>query len=311
MAGLVGGALSGLIRWELAEPGIQIFQPHSCMAQLGLIEGSKHGYNAVVTAHALIMIFFMVMPAMIGGLRQLVRAADDRRAGHGLPADEQHLASGCWSRPGSCCCTSMFVDGGPGQRLRRRLDALSAALDHRPHRPGHGLRDPVDPPGRRQLDPGRHQLHHHHLQHARAGHDPAPDAAVRLVDPGDRVPAAAVAAGAGRRDHHAAHRPQLPHPLLRRGRRRRPGDVPAPVLVLRPPRGLHPDPAGLRHDQPHRLDLLAQAGVRLPGHGLRHGGDRLHRLHRVGPPHVHRRHDRQPAGLFRGRHHGHRGAHRA
>ena len=25
MAGLVGGALSGLIRWELAEPGIQVF----------------------------------------------------------------------------------------------------------------------------------------------------------------------------------------------------------------------------------------------------------------------------------------------
>src|SRR5205809_2200663 len=67
MAGLVGGALSGLIRWELAEPGIQIFQPHSLIAQLGLIEGSKHGYNVVVTGHALIMIFFMIMPAMIGG----------------------------------------------------------------------------------------------------------------------------------------------------------------------------------------------------------------------------------------------------
>ena len=36
------------------------------------------------------------------------------------------------------------------------------------------------------------------------GHDPAQDAAVRLVDPGDGVPAAAVAAGAGRRHHHAA-----------------------------------------------------------------------------------------------------------
>ena len=68
MAGLLGGAFSGLIRWELAEPGIQIFQPHSLLAQMGLIEGSKHGYNVVVTAHALVMIFFMVMPAMSGGV---------------------------------------------------------------------------------------------------------------------------------------------------------------------------------------------------------------------------------------------------
>src|SRR5687768_2415514 len=66
MAGLVGGALSGLIRWELYEPGIQVFTDTGMLAQLGLFEG-KHGYNVVITAHALIMIFFMVMPAMIGG----------------------------------------------------------------------------------------------------------------------------------------------------------------------------------------------------------------------------------------------------
>jgi cytochrome c oxidase subunit 1 len=67
MAGLVGGALSGLIRWELAEPGIQVFRQGSWLAQSGLIDPSPHGYNVVVTGHALIMIFFMVMPAMIGG----------------------------------------------------------------------------------------------------------------------------------------------------------------------------------------------------------------------------------------------------
>jgi cytochrome c oxidase subunit I len=55
------------------------------------------------------------------------------------------------------------------------------------------------------------------------------------------------------------------------GRRRRPDPVPAPVLVLRAPRGLHHDPAGLRHRQPHRLDLLEEAGLRLSRHGLRHG----------------------------------------
>ncbi|MDZ4108718.1 MAG: cytochrome c oxidase subunit I [Brevundimonas sp.] len=67
MAGIVGGALSGLIRWELAEPGIQVFTQGSLLDQFGLIEATKHGYNVVVTGHALIMIFFMVMPAMIGG----------------------------------------------------------------------------------------------------------------------------------------------------------------------------------------------------------------------------------------------------
>ena len=67
MAGLVGGALSGLIRWELAEPGIQIFTDGSVVDLMGLVQQSKHGYNVVVTGHALIMIFFMVMPAMIGG----------------------------------------------------------------------------------------------------------------------------------------------------------------------------------------------------------------------------------------------------
>ena len=94
------------------------------------------------------------------------------------------------------------------------------------------------------------------------------------------------------------------------GWRRRSDPVPAPVLVLRPSGGLHPDPAGLRHGQPDRLDLLAEAGVRLSRHGLRHGGDRRHRLRRLGAPHVHGRHVGERAGLFHRRHHGDRGADR-
>ena len=70
-AGLFGGVLSGFMRWELAEPGIQIFHG---LAQMvygfegdAAIDGGKHMYNVFTTAHGLIMIFFMVMPALIGG----------------------------------------------------------------------------------------------------------------------------------------------------------------------------------------------------------------------------------------------------
>jgi len=114
MAGLVGGALSGLIRWELAEPGIQVFTKGSLLDQIGLIEASKHGYNAVVTAHALIMIFFMVMPAMIGGFGNwfvpLMIGAPDM-AFPRMNNISFWLLVASWVM----LLTSMFVDGGPGK----------------------------------------------------------------------------------------------------------------------------------------------------------------------------------------------------
>src|SRR5579883_3304537 len=84
-----------------------------------------------------------------------------------------------------------------------------------------------------------------------------------MVDPGDGVLVAARDAGPGRRHHHAADRPQFRHRVLRPQLWRRSAAVPAPVLVLRPPRGLHPHSAGLRHDQPDRRHLQQKAGVRL------------------------------------------------
>ena len=55
IAGIIGGAMSVVMRMELQSPGDDI------------LGGDYHFYNVLVTGHGLIMIFFMVMPAMIGG----------------------------------------------------------------------------------------------------------------------------------------------------------------------------------------------------------------------------------------------------
>ena len=73
VAGIIGGAISGLMRWELAEPGIQHLQGWATFLN-GLTGGAPanmdqayHLWNVLITAHGLIMVFFMVMPAIIGG----------------------------------------------------------------------------------------------------------------------------------------------------------------------------------------------------------------------------------------------------
>ena len=73
VAGIIGGAISGLMRLELAEPGIQYLQMWAT-AHNGMMGGGEasldeayHLWNVLITAHGLIMVFFMVMPAMIGG----------------------------------------------------------------------------------------------------------------------------------------------------------------------------------------------------------------------------------------------------
>jgi cytochrome c oxidase subunit 1 len=69
VAGIIGGGISGLMRWELAEPGIQHLQWMASLLHGGeqSFDQALHFWNVLITAHGLIMVFFMVMPAMIGG----------------------------------------------------------------------------------------------------------------------------------------------------------------------------------------------------------------------------------------------------
>ena len=71
-------------------------------------------------------------------------------------------------------------------------------------------------------------------------------------------------AGGHALEHLPDPRPAGRHAFLQPGRGRRPAALAAPLLVLRPPRGLHHLPAGARDDVGDHRHLLAAAGLRLP-----------------------------------------------
>ncbi len=267
---ILGGVEALIMRLQLATPDGTLVDPET--------------YNGLVSMHGTTMVFLFVVPVLAGFGNYFVPLMIGARD----MAFPRLNALSFW----------LLVFGG--DRLLRvdllraapgRLDLLRPALRRRlSAERRRGRVDLPDPPVRPLVAGRRDQLRGHDPQHAREGHGLGPDAAVRVDDPRLQLPADRGAAGGRGGGHDAAHRPPLRHRLLRPHRRRRPDAVAAPVLVLRPPRGLHHDPAGVRDHLRDPAGVRPQADLRLQGDRGGHGGHRVPRPAGVGAPHVHHAH---------------------
>src|SRR5688500_13948708 len=114
-AGIIGGAISGIMRAELMQPGIQVLnQGFPIGAGTANFDEWAHHWNVLITAHGLIMVFFMVMPALIGGFGNwfvpiMIGAPD--MAFPRMNNVSFWLLVAAWV----LLVLSMFVDGGPGR----------------------------------------------------------------------------------------------------------------------------------------------------------------------------------------------------
>ncbi len=221
---LVGGVMALLVRIQLAEPQNKFLTPGA--VQRDLHDARDHDDLPVDHPGPL-------------RLRQLLRAADDRGARHGVPARQRAL---------------LLADpaGRPGDVLRvplrwhrrRGLDGVRA-----PHREGvltAGRPGPLDhraAPARCGVDARRRQLPRHHPQHARPRDDLDAAAAVRLGHRGDPGAGRARLPVPRRRALDGAARPPGRRLVLQRPARGQRPAVPADLLVLLAPRGVHHDPA--------------------------------------------------------------------
>ena len=103
----------------------QLLHPHG-----STMVTSGQEWNTIVTTHGLLMIFFSVMPALDRRVRQLVRPAHDRRAGHGVPAPQQHqlLAAAAGLRADRGRAAAGRVRAPAGRCIRRcRMPPTSPA----------------------------------------------------------------------------------------------------------------------------------------------------------------------------------------
>ena len=226
---LLGGIEALLLRIQLGSPDNTFLSPET--------------YNELFTMHGTTMIFLAIMPLTCHVL-QLHDPAADRRAGRGLPAAERLQLLGV-PRWAGCSSTSSFLFGAaPDQGWFGYANLTSRQFSPGPE---HRLLGAGPPDPRHRLAGRGGQLLRDDRQPARAGHEADAHADVRLDELHHPGPAAAGLPGHHGRADPAHVRPLLRHPLLRPVRRWRSAALAAPVLDLRAPRGLHPDPAGLRH----------------------------------------------------------------
>ncbi len=210
------------------------------------------------------MIFWVAMPVLIAAfgnfLIPLMIGCDDMV----FPRLNRLSAtrSSCSARSSSIA--SFFVPGGGFGGAWTPIRRSSRAARLQPHAARLAAVGLGGRAGVRRLPAGRHQLHHHGDELARARHEDVRRPDRGLDDRHREHPVHGVGRSADRGRGHAALRPDARHRLLRPGPRRRPDPLAAPLLVLRAPRGLRRAAAGDGHRGRGHHGLLAQEALRLP-----------------------------------------------
>ena len=208
--------------------------------------------------------------------RELAGPADDRLTAHGLPTRRVLLV--------------LDLHGGIPRhrerpvlrRLPHRVDGLRAAADAGPTR--HGFVPGRLCGDRHRHDPRRLQPRRHHRQLPGAGHDLGQGPHLRLGHPGHDRPAHPGDADPGRGRPLRHPRPHGRDRVLRHRARRQQFPLAEPLLVLRPPRGLHHGPARLRDRDGDHAGLHAQTALCLQGRGGRHARRRAPLVLRLAAP---------------------------
>ena len=261
---IVGGVFALLVRTELSTPGKTIV--------------AQDTYNQFFTLHGAVMVFLVIIPGIPAALGNIIMPIQLGAPDVAFP--RLNLASFyLW------CSGALLSDHRDPVRGLDTGWTFYTPYSSRPQTPVL-LAVVRRVPARVLVDLHRPQLPGDDPQVPPAGHGLVPAAAERVGDLRDRDHAGARDAGARHHGAAARRRAVRAHRHLRPDARRRPGAVPALLLVLLAPGGLHHDRPGDGRDQRADLDVLAQADLRLPVHRVLVGVARAAVVPGVGPPHV-------------------------